>query len=228
MNKQMNIAIDGPAGAGKSTVAKLVAESLNYLYIDTGAMYRALTYEALKRNVNIHESTPLTNLLNELTIHFENRPNGQVIYVNGDDITDKIRTSSVTNNVSYVAQHKSVREEMVRRQQKLAEAGGTVMDGRDIGTHVLPNADIKIFLTASVNERARRRHEQNLANGQKSDLNILKEEIRKRDQLDSERKTAPLKKADDAIEIDSTSLSIEEVVQKILELVEERRELASE
>lgn len=228
MKKQMNIAIDGPAGAGKSTVAKLVAEALNYVYIDTGAMYRALTYEALKRKIDIHQNAPLLTLLKELSINFENHPKGQLIYVNGNDVTEEIRSTEVTNHVSYVAAHKEIRKEMVSRQQSLADRGGTVMDGRDIGTYVLPNADVKVFLTASVNERAKRRHEQNIANGQTSDLDILREEIRKRDQLDSERETAPLKKADDAIEIDSTSLSIEKVVEKILDLVAERREQSRE
>src|SRR5690554_5807801 len=138
MIKQINVAIDGPAGAGKSTVAKLVAEALHFIYIDTGAMYRALTYEALKRNVNMNDSAALNNLLDGLSIKFENVANGQLIYVNDENVSEEIRSSEVTNHVSYVAAHKDIRGEMVQRQQKLAKSGGTVMDGRDIGTFVLP------------------------------------------------------------------------------------------
>ncbi|MBU9714256.1 (d)CMP kinase [Evansella tamaricis] len=223
--KNMNIAIDGPAGAGKSTVAKMVADQLSYVYIDTGAMYRAVTYEALKQNVDVNDGLNLIHLLHQLKIDLMNQEGKQIIQVNGVNITEEIRSKAVTNQVSYVAKHLEIREEMVKRQQELAEGGGTVMDGRDIGTAVLPFAELKIFLTASVDERAKRRHEELLSKGHPSDLNILKNEIRKRDQIDSEREVAPLKKATDAIEIDSTKMTIPEVVEIILSLARERKDM---
>ncbi|MED5043098.1 (d)CMP kinase, partial [Geobacillus stearothermophilus] len=149
-------------------------------------------------------------------------PQGQLVFVNGEDVTDIIRGEAVTNAVSFVAQHPLVRDEMVARQRAMAKGGGVVMDGRDIGTNVLPNAEVKIFLKASVEERARRRHEENIARGFPSDFETLKEEIARRDRLDSERETAPLRKAPDAVEIDTTSLSVEEVAARIMEVVNER------
>ncbi|SDY86313.1 cytidylate kinase [Evansella caseinilytica] len=222
MKKQINIAIDGPAGAGKSTVAKLVAEKLSYIYIDTGAMYRSLTYKAISNGVDVNDGKALLNLLNGLEINLINKNGKQLIVVNDADVTEEIRTPAVTNQVSYVAKHSEIRREMVKRQQQLANIGGTVMDGRDIGTHVLPDAEVKVFLTASVDERARRRHEEQLAKGQQSNLEILKEEIRRRDKIDSEREVAPLVKAEDAVEINSTAMKITEVVEAILSLVNER------
>ncbi|MCD8511471.1 MAG: (d)CMP kinase [Bacillus sp. (in: Bacteria)] len=224
MKKQMNIAIDGPAGAGKSTVAKMVAEELSYIYIDTGAMYRAITYEAIQNNIDVNDERKLVELLKELDIELINTEGSQRILLNGKDITEEIRSSDVTNNVSYVAKHQKIRQEMVKRQQLLAVKGGTVMDGRDIGTMVLPEAELKVFLTASVEERARRRHEEHLAKGQSSDYDKLINEIRQRDKIDSEREIAPLIKAEDAVEVNSTTMSIKEVVHSILALVEERRE----
>ncbi|RLQ95081.1 (d)CMP kinase [Falsibacillus albus] len=222
MEKKIKIAIDGPAAAGKSTVAKIVAENFSYVYIDTGAMYRALTYYALQKELNLKDEAELLNGLHEIEIILSPGENGQSVYINDQDVTSEIRYANVTNQVSIVAKHRMVREEMVKRQQKFAQSGGVVMDGRDIGTHVLPNAELKVFLLASVEERAKRRHEENQAKGFESNLEILMEEIERRDQLDSEREVAPLKKAEDAIEIDTTSLSIEEVVAKIIDLAQER------
>lgn len=222
MKKNLSIAIDGPAAAGKSTVAKNVAEELHLVYIDTGAMYRALTYKALNENVNVDEEKGLIDLLKKIDIQLQPSKDGQLVFINGEDVTNNIRSSEVTNNVSAVAKHKDVREMMVRTQQQLAKSGGIVMDGRDIGTHVIPNAEVKVFLVASVEERAKRRHEENLTKGFPSDLERLREEIKARDKLDSEREVAPLKKAEDAIEIDTTSLSIDDVVTKILYLAKER------
>jgi len=222
MVNKISIAIDGPAAAGKSTVAKIVAKDLSYIYIDTGAMYRALTYIALKQNLDIENEEKLANMLSSINIILKPVQEGQLVFVNNEDVTDVIRSNEVTRNVSIVAKHPKVREEMVRRQRKMANGGGVVMDGRDIGTHVLPNAELKIFLKASVEERAKRRFEENLKKGFESDLEKLKEEIRKRDKLDSEREVAPLKKADDAVEIDTTSLTIDEVVEKIKQLVKGR------
>ncbi|MBB5172912.1 (d)CMP kinase [Texcoconibacillus texcoconensis] len=219
MNKKINIAIDGPAGAGKSTVAKKVADRLSFVYIDTGAMYRALTYLALKTNTDIHNEETLNQLLLNAEISLKNEQGEQTIYLNDEEVSDKIRSSEVTNHVSYVAKHRAVREEMLKRQQQLAQNGYTVMDGRDIGTAVLPDAKVKIFLSASVEERARRRHQENVQKGEDSNLDTLIEEIRKRDQIDSERDVAPLVKADDAIEIDTTDRSIEQVTAEILTIV---------
>ena len=222
MKKKISIAIDGPAAAGKSTVAKLVAENLSYIYIDTGAMYRALTLKALTKDVNLENAMELYTLLTQTQIQLVPEKGGQFVYLDGNDVTDKIRSQEVTNSVSIVSKHQSVREEMVSRQQRLAEGGGVVMDGRDIGTHVLPQAEVKVFLVASVEERAVRRHTENLEKGYSSDLQQLKEEIEKRDKLDSEREVAPLKKASDAILIDTTALSIEQVVNRIVALANER------
>lgn len=222
MVKKISIAIDGPAAAGKSTVAKIIAKDLSYIYIDTGAMYRTLTLKALERNISLEDEEALAELLSQLTIELKPDGEGQKVLVNGEDVTTSIRSIEVTNNVSTVSKHPKVREEMVRRQRVLAGNGGVVMDGRDIGTHVLPNAELKIFLKASVEERAKRRHEENLKKGFPSDLEKLKEEIEERDKLDSTRATAPLVKAPDAIEIDTTSLNIKEVVEKIKDLIKER------
>lgn len=222
MKKKISIAIDGPAAAGKSTVAKLVAEKLFFIYIDTGAMYRALTLKALTKDVNLENAMELYTLLTQTQIQLVPEKGGQFVYLDGNDVTDKIRSQEVTNSVSIVSKHQSVREEMVSRQQRLAEGGGVVMDGRDIGTHVLPQAEVKVFLVASVEERAVRRHTENLEKGYSSDLQQLKEEIEKRDKLDSEREVAPLKKASDAVLIDTTALSIEQVVNRIVALANER------
>jgi len=219
VDKRISIAIDGPAAAGKSTVAKVVAKELSYVYIDTGAMYRTLTYAALEQNVDIENEESLMEVLKNVNIDFQQGENTQLVFLNGKDVSEAIRTPNVTNRVSIVAKHRLVREEMVRRQQALAEKGGVVMDGRDIGTHVLPNAEVKIFMLASVQERAERRHLENAKKGFASSLEQLKKEIAKRDKLDSEREVSPLKKADDALELDTTSLSIEEVVQKIMDIV---------
>ncbi|MCQ6266048.1 (d)CMP kinase [Fictibacillus sp. WQ 8-8] len=222
MNKKLKIAIDGPAGAGKSTVAKLVADKLSYIYIDTGAMYRALTYKALSSKSDLHDGSMLQSLLKETNIELEITGDGQAVILDGSDVSKEIRSSDVTNNVSFVATPQEVREEMVRRQQELASEGGVVMDGRDIGTHVMPDAELKVFLIASVEERAKRRYDENKSKGYETDLEKLKEEISLRDKRDSEREFAPLKKADDAIELDTTSMSIQDVVNEILHLVSER------
>lgn len=219
MDKRISIAIDGPAAAGKSTVAKVVAKKLSYVYIDTGAMYRTITYAALERKVDIENEEKLMGVVKNVNIEFQQGENTQLVFLNGQDVSEVIRTPEVTNRVSIVAKHRLVREEMVRRQQELAEKGGVVMDGRDIGTHVLPDAEVKIFMLASVEERAERRHLENINKGFDSNLEQLKKEIAQRDKLDSEREVSPLKKADDALELDTTSLSIEEVVQKIMSIV---------
>jgi CMP/dCMP kinase len=222
MSRRISIAIDGPAAAGKSTVAKIVAEKLTYIYIDTGAMYRALTYKALNEGASLDNESELIGILNDTSIELMPGEAGQKVLLDGIEVTNEIRSAEVTNQVSYVAVHELVRKEMVNRQQQFAVDGGVVMDGRDIGTHVLPNAEVKVFLLASVEERAQRRHAENIQKGFPSDLEKLKEEIAARDKIDSEREVAPLKKADDAVEIDTTSLSIQDVVEKIMDLALER------
>ncbi|MCY8514972.1 (d)CMP kinase [Bacillus atrophaeus] len=222
MEKKLSIAIDGPAAAGKSTVAKIVAEKRSYVYIDTGAMYRAITYVALKESADLTDEKMLSELLKKTTIELITSKEGQKVLVNGNDVTEDIRKDEVSNQVSIVAKHRSVREEMVRRQQLLGDKGGVVMDGRDIGTHVLPNAEVKIFLLASVEERANRRFEENVKKGYDVNYETLIEEIARRDKLDSEREVSPLRKADDAVEIDTTSLSIDEVAGRILEIADQK------
>lgn len=194
MDKRISIAIDGPAAAGKSTVAKVVAKKLSYVYIDTGAMYRTITYAALERKVDIENEEKLMEVVRNVNIEFQQGENSQLVFLNGQDVSEVIRTPEVTNQVSIVAKHRLVREEMVRRQQELATKGGVVMDGRDIGTHVMPDAEVKIFMLASVEERAERRHLENINKGFDSNLEQLKEEIAQRDKLDSEREVSPLKK----------------------------------
>jgi CMP/dCMP kinase len=222
MKNNIRIAIDGPAAAGKSTVAKLVAEKLSYIYIDTGAMYRAVTLKCLNQNVDLANEAAVKQLLPTTKIDLIPSELGQQVLLDSINVSEEIRKSAVTNNVSQIAKLSSVRDEMVRRQKKLAENGGIVMDGRDIGTHVLPNAEVKIFMLASVEERARRRYEEEISKGYASNLEQLMEEIALRDKMDSEREFAPLRKAEDAIEIDSTTLTIQQVVDTIMDVVSER------
>lgn len=225
MNKKIRIAIDGPAAAGKSTVAKIVAENLSYIYIDTGAMYRSLTFKAIENGIDIDNEAALADLLRATTIELKPGEVGQLVFVDGKNVTNEIRQTTVTNSVSNVSKHRLVREDMVSRQQALAKDGGVVMDGRDIGTHVIPDAELKIFLLASVDERAERRHNENISKGIPSDLNRLKQEIEQRDKLDSEREVSPLRKAEDALIIDTTSMTIDDVVKNIMNLANERIEL---
>ncbi|EKU94242.1 Cytidylate kinase [Alloiococcus otitis] len=217
MKNKLALAIDGPASSGKSTVAKLIADEKNFIYIDTGAMYRALTYHALDQGVDIHDGLSLLDLLDQSKISFAKKNGDQLTYLNGQDVSLAIRQNDVTQAVSQVSSHKEVRQEMVRRQQELASQGSVVMDGRDIGTVVLPDAEVKIFLEASPEERARRRYQENQSKGISSTYQDLLEEIKKRDQLDSTREVSPLKQAQDAVVIDTTSLTIEEVKDKILQ-----------
>lgn len=214
--KTIQIAIDGPASSGKSTVAKVIAKDFGYTYLDTGAMYRAATYLALKYQVNPTETKQLLELLDQFPISFGRSETGdQLVYVGDVDVTHPIRENEVTNAVSAIATIPAVREKLVALQQEIAQQGGIVMDGRDIGTVVLPNAELKIFLVASVDERAERRYKENLSKGIETDLETLKEEIAVRDYKDSHRETSPLKQAKDAIYLDTTGLGISEVVEKI-------------
>ena len=220
MEKTIKIAIDGPASAGKSTVAKIVAVELGYIYCDTGAMYRALTYQALEKNIAVTDEEQLVELLKEMTISFEPNGDNQKVFVNGREVTEAIRLPNVTNLVSAVSAHGEVREELVRRQQEIASHGGVVMDGRDIGTAVLPTAEVKIFLVASVAERAQRRYKENMSKGIETSLDVLQQEIAERDYKDSHREVSPLIQAEDAILLDTTSLSIEQVAEKIRQIIQ--------
>jgi len=214
--KTIQIAIDGPASSGKSTVAKIIAKDFGYTYLDTGAMYRAATYIALNNQVSPEESSRLLELLEQYPISFGRAETGeQLVFVGDVDVTNPIRENEVTNAVSAFAAIPVIREKLVALQQEIAQQGGIVMDGRDIGTVVLPKAELKIFLVASVDERAERRYKENISKGIETDLKTLKEEIAARDYKDSHRKTSPLKQADDAIYLDTTGLSILEVVEKI-------------
>lgn len=222
MGETVSIAIDGPAAAGKSTVAKRIAKELNFVYIDTGAMYRALTYQAIKDNIDVHHEKDLVTLMMKTKIELKSEDNEQHVFINGERITKDIRAEDVSTKVSFVAQHKLIREYMVKQQQQLANNENVVMDGRDIGTHVLPKATCKFYLIASVRERAERRHLENIEKGFPSNIEKIVKQIKERDLLDTEREISPLVKAKDAIEIDTTSLSIDEVVEKMLHLIKER------
>ena len=214
--KTIQIAIDGPASSGKSTVAKIIAKDFGYTYLDTGAMYRAATYVALQHQISPDQSSQLLELLDQYPISFGRSESGEQLVFLGDvDVSHPIRENAVTNAVSSFAAIPAIREKLVALQQEIAQQGGIVMDGRDIGTVVLPKAELKIFLVASVDERAERRYKENLAKGIETDLETLKEEIATRDYKDSHRATSPLKQAEDAIYLDTTGLSIQEVVDKI-------------
>ena len=194
--KQIQIAIDGPASSGKSTVAKIIAKDFNYTYLDTGAMYRAATYLALRNHLTENDAAEIVELLETYSVSFGRADNGeQLVFVGDVDVTHPIRENEVTNNVSWVSAIPEVREKLVYLQQLIAAQGGIVMDGRDIGTVVLPNAELKIFLVASVEERAERRYKENLAKGIPADLETLKKEIAERDYKDSHRAVSPLKPA---------------------------------
>jgi len=211
------IAIDGPAGAGKSTVAKRVAERLGYIYIDTGAMYRGVAWKTLRSGGEVTDESILRAVA-DIDIRLSCTDGGTRVTVDGTDVTGEIRTPEVTGIVSRVAALAPVREKMVELQRMMAQSGKVVMDGRDIATNVLPNADVKVFLSASVEERARRRYQEMKAKGYDVDLSELQKEIAARDKQDSEREISPLRQADDAVLIDSTGLSIEEVTARILAL----------
>lgn len=217
---KLQIAIDGPASAGKSTVAKLVAKKLGYVYCDTGAMYRATTYAAKKNHVAYDDDQGLKEMLEKTEIRFVPAEPEQKVFVNEIEVTKTIRLPEIANNVSTVSAQKSVRADLTERQRMIAEQGGIVMDGRDIGTTVLPNAEVKIFLVASVHERAVRRFKENVEKGIDTPLDVLEKEIEERDYKDSHRKISPLTQAKDAVLVDTTSLSIEEVVAKIMEIIE--------
>lgn len=216
--KDFIVAIDGPAGSGKSSISDIVAKKLGFTHIDTGAFFRAVTLEALNRGINLENEDEYSFLDDINVIYKEGRT-----YLNGKDVSDSIRTSEISRNVSTPAKLARVRNRVIDFE-RMSSVGKIIMDGRDIGTVVLPNANLKIFLTASNEERARRRYEQNKAMGIESDYDTILKDIILRDKKDSERAIAPLKCAIDAISIDTTKMSIEEVSNMIINLINERNE----
>ncbi|WP_313756488.1 (d)CMP kinase [Tissierella sp.] len=219
LDKNITIAIDGPAGAGKSTIAKKIAEDLSVEYVDTGAMYRALTLKVLRLGVNPLSANDVINVLKNTSIDFK----GNHIYLDDIQVDEKIRDTIINKNVSFVAQIKEVREGMVKIQQELARTKSIVMDGRDIGTVVLPNADFKFFLTASVEERANRRYKELLEKGEKGiSYEQVKFDIENRDRIDSTREIAPLVESKDAHRIDTTNKTIDQSVEEVISIVRGR------
>lgn len=218
-----SVAIDGPAGAGKSTIAKQLAKLLACVYVDTGAMYRSVAYYCLTHDIDIQDEASVSEILSHIHIELEyNQKEGQRILLNGKDVSEAIRTEAVSAAASIVATYQAVRHQLVSMQQAMTKSTSLIMDGRDIGTTVLPHATLKIFLTASVEERAKRRQKEYEEKKVECDLEALKKEISKRDKQDMERTISPLKKAEDAIEIDTTFLTIDEIVTKIKVLLQER------
>lgn len=213
------VAIDGPAGSGKGTVAKLIGEKINLINIDTGAMFRCVALEMLRNKVSLDNEKEIQKILDNINIEFKNENKEDKIILNGEDVSFKIRDEEVSNFVSPISTIKIIRDSLLKLQRKIAENKNVIMEGRDIGTTVFPNADVKIYLTASVEERARRRVKQNINKGIESNYEAILENIKDRDERDSNREIAPLKKAEDAILVDSTNMEIEEVVNTISNII---------
>ena len=216
------VAIDGPVGAGKSTVARGVAQRLRFRYVDTGAMYRSVAWAALQRRISLSDEQSVTALAKSLRIDFVTDPIGQHVLVDGVDVTEAIRTPQVSDGASIVSVYPGVREAMVTIQRRLGVDGGVVMEGRDIGTVVFPDAEIKVFLDASLDERARRRFEELKARGAGVDLESVRKAEEERDRRDRTRNHSPLRAAPDAVVIDSTGVPADEVVARIVQLVQRR------
>ena len=219
----MQVAIDGPASSGKSTISKLIAKENHFVYLDTGAMYRVVTLAVLRNKISIDDHEAIEKLVQTIEIGFSMQDGKQSVFMNGEDVTDEIRSVEVTKNVSAVSAIKEVRTRLVHLQQEIAENHSIIMDGRDIGTVVLPQAEIKIFLVASVEERAKRRFIENQEKGIEMSYEELVEDIRRRDHIDSTRKESPLRKAEDAIEIDTTTMTIDDVVKTVTALIQKNQ-----
>ena len=220
MSKQ--IAIDGPAGAGKSTIAKMVAKELGFIYVDTGAMYRAMALYMINNGIDASESEKISATCQTADITIGHEDGAQVVYLNGENVNGLIRTEAVGNMASASSVNGDVRKKLVELQQKLAETTDVVMDGRDIGTVVLPNADLKVYLTASSRVRAERRFKELTEKGVECDINVIEKDIIDRDYRDMHRENSPLMQAEDAILVDSSDMTINEVAEKIISLYKER------
>lgn len=220
--KKIAIAIDGPAGAGKSSISKVVANELGYLYIDTGAMYRGVTWAVLDSHVDVNNQKEVEALLPSLDLTLEPTASACKVYVKGQDVTDLIRQQQINENVSTIASYKGVREYLVERQQAMAALGGVILDGRDIGSVVLPNAELKIYLTASVDARAKRRWLEVQGTSNEQPLEDIKKNVESRDEMDKNRDESPLVCVEDAIVVDSSNMTFDEAVKHILHLVQER------
>ena len=220
--KKIAIAIDGPAGAGKSSISKVVANELGYLYIDTGAMYRGVTWAVLDSHVNVNNQKDVESLLPSLDLTLEPTANACKVFVKGQDVTDLIRQQQINENVSTIASYKGVREYLVERQQAMAAVGGVILDGRDIGSVVLPKAELKIYLTASVDARAKRRWLEVQGTSNEQSLEDIKKNVESRDEMDKNRDESPLVCVEDAIVVDSSNMTFDETVEHILYLVQER------
>lgn len=216
------VAVDGPAGAGKSSISKIVAKKLGYLYIDTGAMYRSVTWAVLHNHIDVNNQKAVEALLPELDLTMEASDDSCKVFIAGQDVTDFIRTPQVNNAVSIVASYKGVRQYLVERQRLMAEAGGVILDGRDIGSVVLPNAELKIYLTASVEARAMRRYLEVKGTVNEQPLEDIKDSVMQRDDMDKNRKESPLIQVEDAVLVDSREMTFDETVEHILHLVQER------
>jgi cytidylate kinase len=219
MMKKISIAIDGPSAAGKSSIAKIVAKKLGYVYIDTGAMYRCVGYYCLQNNIDLNNETAVSAILKNIKITMDSNNR---VYLNEHDVSDQIRQDEVSMSASLVSSYQDVREFLVKQQRKMSNVGGVILDGRDIGTVVLPDAKLKIYQNASVETRAKRRFLENKKRGLSADLETIKKDIEQRDYQDMNRKISPLKKADDAIVLDTSNLSIDEVVNEVLKLAKQR------
>ena len=220
--KKIAIAIDGPAGAGKSSISKVVANELGYLYIDTGAMYRGVTWAVLDSHVDVKNQKDVESLLPSLDLTLEPTANACKVFVKGQDVTDLIRQQQINENVSTIASYKGVREYLVERQQAMAAVGGVILDGRDIGSVVLPKAELKIYLTASVDARAKRRWLEVQGTSNEQPLEDIKKNVESRDEMDKNRDESPLVCVEDAIIVDSSNMTFDETVEHILHLVQER------
>ena len=220
--KKIAIAIDGPAVAGKSSISKVVANELGYLYIDTGAMYRGVTWAVLDSHVNVNNQKDVESLLPSLDLTLEPTANACKVFVKGQDVTDLIRQQQINENVSTIASYKGVREYLVERQQAMAAVGGVILDGRDIGSVVLPKAELKIYLTASVDARAKRRWLEVQGTSNEQSLEDIKKNVESRDEMDKNRDESPLVCVEDAIVVDSSNMTFDETVEHILHLVQER------
>ncbi|HZG55459.1 (d)CMP kinase [Paenibacillus sp.] len=213
---KINVAIDGPAGAGKSTVARKVAEMLGYIYVDTGAMYRTVTLKAIREGADLNNSAELARIAERLDVRLVPEPGGQRVLMDGEDVTEPIRSQAVTGAVSRVAAVPAIRELLVRLQREIAASRGVVMDGRDIGTNVLPDAEVKVFMTASVRIRAERRWNEVKDREPSTSIESLAEAIAERDKTDSERDVSPLRQADDAVLLDTSHMSADEAAERIV------------